>query len=432
MALSYAESYRKSLAKINNLFAVLVPRCGREQAATLVLWLSTPGCGAEPHGVPTLASAQSAERTTTPDNILSNIRGILPHELCVELGRWDEWKKRAIAALLATKRGSSITQDRKKFNPARLASRINLCGSSILMLRSTEFENSTLAIPARCNSVACPHCARLISQERAMSVLEVLQNHKNPQNLRMMTLTVQNCPRNGLKNAVSALHGAFKTFRDTKGRAHWKRYVDGYIWNLEVSFNHKNSSWHPHIHLIYDGKFWPEKELKQAWVCAQRAHGFQASEKYPGVWLERLYFKDSTGRKRPVETQDELYGAAREVSKYNLKPLEAGQMKHADTVELLEALFNVRRFGACGTLEIDLEKKRESAIRKEMGITFWELLGGFDQGEKEGWSDDDPEYYARTLTQLERNQAACAAVLRKNQKLSFIAEASCKTKSTKP
>jgi hypothetical protein len=437
MAQETHSAYLKALSHVNQIFDIVQALVGSESAATLALWLSTPGCGAAPHGSP----SGEAGPSTSPETVLSNIWSILPPKIVSELCRWDGWKKKTIAALLATKRGSSVATKKKEFNPMRLATRIHLCGESVLVLGArSEFASAeTLAMPARCNSAACPHCARLISAERSSKVFDVLQTRK-PEDLRMMTLTIKNCAQGELIETIQKLHHAFRLFRRGTKRGTWKTYIRGYIWNLEVTWNDREKTWHPHIHVLYDGDFYPVDDAGKKWRAVCETAEIPTTENFNGVWIERLYFKDSTGKKRPVESDEEFYMAANEISKYNVKPLEGGEIRRADTVELLESLFNVRRFGTSGTLSISENAKAkkhlttlvDSMIKNGIYGTMpnvpptipnWELLGGLTDVERFAKIEADPDFYVRTLGQLEYDMPSMAAALRKNHRLALVARA---------
>lgn len=426
MARSKAESYRKSLSKVNNVLSLITSLCGSEQAAIAAVALSQGGMRLRNRG----GEAAPGEAGTYLETILSNISGQITPEVASELAKWDAWKKRTIGALLATKRGSKTTIKPKEFNPIRLGTRIHLCGASVLVLKATqkpgcEPSSDTLAMAARCNNAACPHCARLISADRAEQVFQAMTSTGyGLRDYRMMTLTVRNCKRGDLKAAIGKLQTAFEYLRHKKQNPGWADKVRGYIWNLEVTFNHKESTWHPHIHILYDGDFYPIDNLTETWMRITKAVGLVASDR--SVWIERLYYKGPDGQKRPVESESEYYMAAVEISKYNVKPLEAGEVRHEDTVELLEALFNRRRFGASGSLTLPKTKEeRMTNARKAMGIHHpdWEMWGGLTTLERKHEVDDDPDFYARTLEQLSYDMPSLAAAVRRNTKLALVAQA---------
>jgi hypothetical protein len=401
----------------------------------------------------------------------------MPNRVVRELALWDKWKKRTIHALLASRvpaprrwggrrrriihallflrvpvpereheaqapqearetyavpldmeplRDAIATIKMKKpkeFSAEHLATRIHHCGSSLLILgANTDKTEPTLTIPARCDSAACPHCARLISHDRAVLVARQLRKC-SPGNLRMMTLTVKNCERGKLRETILKLHKAFRYFRDSRNNPDWGKRVDGYIWNLEVTMNPKTQEWHPHIHILYDGRYWPIDSAKATWRRLNETVGLPVSEGYDGVWIERLYFKDKDGKKRPVNSPDEFRMAAAEISKYNVKPLEAGVVRNEDVVEVLQSLFNTRRFGAVGTLDINAEKKRKAAVEKNLNVgPKWSMLGSFLRLESEGEFNDDPAIYVRTLEQLSSDLPALASVLRKHARLAAASQ----------
>lgn len=58
----------------------------------------------------------------------------------------------------------------------------------------------------------------------------------------------------------------FKAFRMLRRTDVWKRHVRGGVAVFEVKFNEKAQSWHPHLHLVIDGDFFPHKLLYAEWT----------------------------------------------------------------------------------------------------------------------------------------------------------------------
>lgn len=59
-----------------------------------------------------------------------------------------------------------------------------------------------------------------------------------------------------------------EAFRELRKSAFWKSTVLGGIAVLEVTINAATRLWHPHLHLIVDGGFLPQKKLSAEWKIA--------------------------------------------------------------------------------------------------------------------------------------------------------------------
>ena len=108
---------------------------------------------------------------------------------------------------------------------------------------------------ARCRDRLCPLCSAARSRESGLRVQGIVQRMDSP---RFMTLTMPSscdCLRNQLDHLMA-------TFRELRSTDTWKHYVRGGIWSIELTFNGATKRWHPHIHVVFDGNYFPQPELK--------------------------------------------------------------------------------------------------------------------------------------------------------------------------
>ena len=110
----------------------------------------------------------------------------------------------------------------------------------------------------RCKHKLCPFCARARSATVALDLLGILKGMRHP---RMMVLTVKSTTRE-LTDQLVALRRAFSKLRRLPD---WKARVAGGAYTLEVTVNRTTGLWHPHLHIIYDGEFFPHKLLQRHW-----------------------------------------------------------------------------------------------------------------------------------------------------------------------
>lgn len=81
---------------------------------------------------------------------------------------------------------------------------------------------------------------------------------------RFLTLTLKSTGL-PLQWELARMREAFKKLRRTSV---WRECVDGGVYGVEVTRNSQTGAWHPHIHIIFDGRFCPQPMLKAAWLKA--------------------------------------------------------------------------------------------------------------------------------------------------------------------
>ena len=132
-----------------------------------------------------------------------------------------------------------------------------------------------------------------------------------------------------LTDQLRALRQDFAKVRRTKL---WKQHITGGAYTLEITLNEDTRLWHPHLHILADATYFPQKLLRRLW------HDATGSAQI--VWVERI---------RDFE------GAARELTKY------IGEPQHVDTLtaaEIREYAFSVngarmvQTFGDCFGLRV--------------------------------------------------------------------------------
>jgi hypothetical protein len=88
---------------------------------------------------------------------------------------------------------------------------------------------------------------------------------------RFMVLTVRNSRLGSLEKGLTELFEAFERLRHMKL---WKKKVTGAIMALEITYNAKKESWHPHLNVIFDGEYIPQALLSKTWGRCTRGKGY--------------------------------------------------------------------------------------------------------------------------------------------------------------
>jgi len=171
----------------------------------------------------------------------------------------------------------------------------------------------------RCKHKLCPFCARARSAKVADDLLAILTRMQHP---RTIILTVASTDT-GLSEQLRILRRSFAKLRRTRD---WKSRVNGGAYAMEVTYNPDTKQWHPHLHLIVDGSYFPVKLLQRLW------HQITGGSKI--VWIQDVHDKP---------------GIARELAKYIGKPQRISTLPHNRICEYAAAVNGsrmVQTFGA--------------------------------------------------------------------------------------
>lgn len=99
-----------------------------------------------------------------------------------------------------------------------------------------------------CRQRFCPICLWRRSLRLGMDNYRIVNEYvESGGRLIFLTLTVPNCSLNRLKSTIGALNAAYARFRRRKKI---KNMCQGDIKTIEITFNHTNNTFHPHIHVL--------------------------------------------------------------------------------------------------------------------------------------------------------------------------------------
>lgn len=133
------------------------------------------------------------------------------------------------------------------------------CGMNAWVVRSDEPDPTYQVQCDRCHDRFCPACARERGSRYADRIAEKLQG----KTARMVTLTLRHTDQ-CLGEQISRLLKAFASLRRTEL---WRKTQTGGVSMLEVKQAKSCSNWHPHLHIITEGRYLPQKLLSQAWLA---------------------------------------------------------------------------------------------------------------------------------------------------------------------
>lgn len=110
----------------------------------------------------------------------------------------------------------------------------------------------------RCRDRLCPLCAAQRATEVAQRVLDATSAADS---LRFLTLTVLSTDA-PLREQLDALYAWYREMRRT---AAWRAHVVGGVATVEVTRNAETGQWHPHLHVLTDGRFWAQADIADLW-----------------------------------------------------------------------------------------------------------------------------------------------------------------------
>ncbi len=202
--------------------------------------------------------------------------------------------------------------------------------------RAMLFEDGSAGLSVgRCKDRMCPRCARTNAYQCSMKLSQIMRKMSSK---RAITLTMKN-GRGSLKEQINKLMGNWKEVRRANT---WKDRVKGGVYSLEVTYNPSSKSWHPHLHLIVEGEYFPQKELSQLW---QHITGDS-----PIVYIQAVHDSEKMGRY---------------ISKYVTKPDEVASWPSEILWEYMKAIKGRRLFHTFGTMH-NIKLKDEHEKQKEL------------------------------------------------------------------
>ena len=248
----------------------------------------------------------------TPVNILNGTGEILSDKSASGKERpWAE-KKEAGQKLykllkIAKKNDETIITD-------SMLEKVHHCGEHLIFKQCPTHSGEKRLIKADfCRHRLCPMCNWRKSLKMFSQMSEIVEKMTDDtKDLRFifLTLTVRNCTGDKLSETIDQMNKAFalltnksQTLAATKSI---KKYILGYFKALEITYNYKADTYHPHFHVVL------------AVPNSYFTRGFTKTEKWVEIWQKCLGvdYKPVVDV-RSVDTTDK--GALCEITKYATK-----------------------------------------------------------------------------------------------------------------
>lgn len=264
---------------------------------------------------------------------------------------WAEYKRYSLLV-------ADLLQDAGFYKRAK---RVRECATMIKGAKCPQCGRSEITSANFCRDRLCPTCAWRLSMKRYAEMLSMIGyiNDIEDYHVGFLTLTVRNC-------APSGLHLVLRQMSDDWNRLNsrrpFSRMCEGWARSVEVTYNEKTRTFHPHYHVImlirgdYDfAKY--QKTFREEWQTAARLSyspitDFREVETHKDA-AEVACDDNSAGfftcdQLRPDSSV--LGGALLEITKYCFKPKDFANIPVDDFREMALALKGLRMCAFGGIL----------------------------------------------------------------------------------
>lgn len=131
------------------------------------------------------------------------------------------------------------------------------CGMHAWVERSDDSPTTYRVRCNRCHDRWCLPCG----QERSRVIAHNVREHLNAKHARFVTLTLRS-DREPLQYLLDHLYASFSRLRRTKL---WQNTQAGGVAFCEVKWAARTERWHPHLHILTEGKYIAKEALSKAW-----------------------------------------------------------------------------------------------------------------------------------------------------------------------
>lgn len=245
------------------------------------------------------------------------------------------WKERKRMSIKIAKMMSQYDADR--------AAKIEHCGTYLEFARTPD-NKTDLKRANFCRERMCPMCQWRRSIKLGVQAEQIYRalTQEGYQHI-FVTLTVRNCKADELNETVTELIKAAQRLAKTDA---YKRSFVGSYRALEITYNAKENTYHPHLHYLMTvdndyfctDKYWDHEKLMQAWKKAARL------DYDPSVMIERV-----TQKKGQTITS-----ACAEVCKY---PVKSYDIKSSFVLEAIDKALRGRRLIQWGGVAAEMRRR---------------------------------------------------------------------------
>lgn len=137
----------------------------------------------------------------------------------------------------------------------RIVERLAHCCRRPILYRSDD-SGTVRLIRRSCRHRLCPTCSPGRVGKARTRIQAIVEAMDSP---RFLTLT-QATSNRPLKDSIKKIYADFRRLRQRKC---WASHVRGGVAVLEITWS--NGGWHPHLHALLDGTYWPQDQIADQW-----------------------------------------------------------------------------------------------------------------------------------------------------------------------
>lgn len=220
------------------------------------------------------------------------------------------------------------------------------CGDTLTFLQNAEGKKK-LKTANFCRVRLCPMCQwrrslKMFSQVKKITD-KILENDKSTRFI-FGTFTIKNTDAENLEACINTLNKKFKYLVDQKKTfapaKKLKQNLLGYLKAVEVTYNSKNKTYHPHLHVIFAVKS----------TFFKNSSNYMSKKEWISLWQQAL----GVDYKPQTDIRAIKSGTAKavaEVAKYPVKTAPILKLDDDEAVEVLKTLtlsLNKKRFVSYG------------------------------------------------------------------------------------
>lgn len=230
--------------------------------------------------------------------------------------------------------------------------------STFLEFRLTTVNDLKLTKANFCKVRLCPMCSWRRSLKIFGQVSRVMDHIEENYNYKyiFLTLTVKNCYGEYLKDTLDLMTKSFNKLSERKA---FKQAVKGYFRSLEITYNKKDDTYHPHFHMILavDNNYFTNSRI------------YLSQENWTNLWKSclKVDYTPIVDVRRIREDDNKRFGKAiAETAKYTVKAEdflirdEKGNIKKSLTdkvVKVLDLALHRKRLTSFGFKFKEIHKK---------------------------------------------------------------------------
>ena len=251
-----------------------------------------------------------------------------------ETGRIRPWNKhKKYNTILADLYDKALNVDPTLITPARLNS-VTDCGAGLIYGETAEKQRK-LILASFCRDRLCPMCnwrKSLKLYQQVGAIVELIETWQ-PTRYLFVTLTIRNVDGAELSDAINRLNKGFtRLINSTQHHAkskNFRKYLLGYMKSIEITYNRRTDTYHPHIHAIL--------AVRPSYF----KYGYLTKIDWAEMWGDAMNVDYAPSIDVQAISPAEQKKAVAEIAKYPIK--SADVLEIDDEEQAIDAIITLRR-----------------------------------------------------------------------------------------